>query len=256
MFRIVTSLFFSLTLISTFLSAPASAAVHNAARTADSHTLIVKQPSTVDWSIPAKMIVTVGFSRQLVTMTPEDADLPALKLVASNKRVKVDKAGHVKGMRAGEVTITVQDATGKRQICAVTVIPNEYSRLNPLYIRGRHEVFSSTKKLYYKNGRLYCEVFVYNRSKNGVRAFSGIDFILVNRDMILVQQPVEIRRLKRTLDSDTYQVYKVAFNGPIGLDLASGRVEAGLTSSVIQHLSAFEPGATRAKGIEYTGKFS
>lgn len=196
--------------------------------------------------LPKSFRATKGFGYQLFHATPGQTT----KL--NNKRVSIDEGGFITAKKTGKSTLTVT-TDGIKQTCKITVVANKYVRKKPLMKKDEAALFSSTKRLYYKGGKLYAEVFVLNRTGQAVQSLEGLTFELRSADALLYAQALAPWTFKSPLKHKRFKVYKLVITEDMlpgvkdkAIDLGLGGVQATLVGPV-EPLTPSAKGAIAAK---------
>ncbi len=204
--------------------------------------------------LPKAVKLTVGMSYDLLRAAELGEDVPVLKAVKSSntKVAQVSLDGIVSVKKAGVVTISITDQCGHVAKCKVNAVSNAWGRSKPLYVMGEKGLFSSTKRLYYRDGELKVEVFLYNRT--GVKQTYGGDCVLelYEGEKLSSSRPVGAVSMKKALKNKQSAVVKVSLPDAAlqGLDLGSGRIQAVIRSSAVKPLVSGSIGIVQAKSGE------
>ncbi len=181
------------------------------------------------WFIPAEFTATLGFSYALV-----DGDAGKLTLTSGMKSVcRIENDGTLKPVAAGAATITAVDASGVTRKCKVKVVANRYAKAKP-HKGEADQLTTSTKRLYYQNGKLFMELFIVNRTNKSVKNVRGAKLQLWDEHtgQLLYERSLGTI-LKTKLPNKGSRVYtanvvQVLVNGGRKLDLGHGDVKARL----------------------------
>lgn len=186
-------------------------------------------PSVQKISLPKTIKLTKGFEYTLdVTRTPKEALTPNLDWTSSKKSIAtITGKGTIKALKTGKTTVTAK--LGKLSAkTTVQVVNNEFTRSKPVSLKYK-DIYTSTKKMYYKGDWLYVEIFVQN--KTGRKVVDVDDLYLYFFDLAEDDEyPVYekyVGRWKTTIKNNSYKVYKAKLPKSQfkNLDLASGRYQ-------------------------------
>lgn len=184
------------------------------------------------WSMPTTFRATRGGTYQLVQVSPWDRTLPTIYAQSSKPDiVSVNDRGEITAKEYGKATITVKGADGKKIKCGVEVVPNSMERKAAKGAPG--EVSTSTKRLYYKDGKLMIEIYLLNRTGSTITGASGLKMQILRGGDVLYERAIPDWTSAKGFRHGQQKVYKASIDrdehGTFAdgkLDLGSGEYEA------------------------------
>ena len=232
--------------------------------------MFVTIPGQSIFSIPANFTAVNGIRYSFDDWAGEG--IPFEKVSGTKPaNVKVEPNGSllakkvIKKKKSAVITVNV---FGEKYKTKVNVIANKYTNKRP-FGKDEQAIYSSTNKLYYKNKKLYANVFLLNLTGVGIKGSDDIGLLIYDGDKMIAELGIPKRWVRKTeLKNNKYttMLFTITQNDLPGVakkqfDLVNGNIRAVLKGDtdddfpIIPILSKDEGKAFVDKAVESVDEF-